>query len=100
MSHIERLTDAVKASGFDVYVYVNNKFVFGLDIRVQVGTLDGEPLWKNVGHAVFSPFGHENESVFVDGRIDGMRFDVVGRTPEKSVTDFINYLEACYANHA
>lgn len=100
MSHIERLTDAVRASGFDVHVYVDNRFVFGLDIRTQVGTLDGEPLWKNIGHAVFSPKGKDGASVFVDGRIDGMVFNAVGRTPARALWGFEKYLEACYADHA
>jgi len=94
MNHIERLTNVVADSGYQLHVYVDNDHVFGLDIMSQIGFLDNKPLYKNVGHAVFSPIKSPDRMfLFVEGRIGSDSFQAIGKTPDRALWEFESFLQ-------
>ena len=94
MNHIERLSNAVADAGLAIHVYVDNNHVFGLDIMSQVGFLDNKPLYKNVGHAVFSPIKSPDRLfLFLEGRIGKDSFQAVGKTADRALWEFESFIK-------
>lgn len=94
MSHIERVVRALDVAGFTTHVYVDNDFVFGFDITLQVTDFEGQPHTENVGHAVFSPSKRKNrpELLFVEGRLGRHTFAAVGQTPARALYQFERFV--------
>lgn len=90
MGHIETAHKALTAAGYQLHSYIDNEFVFGVDVLTAQEDKYGFPVLVPVGHAVFARSGRTDRPgfVFVEGRIGEILCAAVGKTPARALRDF------------
>lgn len=95
MGHIDRASKALSALGYKFHVYIDNDYVFGVDVLQASEDKAGLQVLVPVGHVVFATSGRSDRPgfVFVEGRIGGELFAAVGKTPARALWEFESHIK-------